>query len=210
MDKDQQDVYSHIETYLKAGKLFTVVVVGPGGTGKIFLLSKVCELLTEHRKEHRVCAPTGGAAILVNGSTVHRLFKVCHNEVKARYVDFRGVDCIVCDEAFMLSSNMFNQIRKKMNMDCVGRSDFNPDFPSRQLVFHGFVPRTSTVFFGDPLQLEPIDSKGVWCTSTVEENFHMWDLKYVKYKVLFEHQPQEQRGRAHFSHVANEKRGSPH
>ncbi len=40
------------------------------------------------------------------------------------------------------------------------------------------------MFFGDPLELEPIDSKGVWCTSTVDDNFHMWDLKYVKYKML--------------------------
>ena len=66
----------------------------------------------------------------------------------------------------------------------MGRSDLNPEFPSQQVVFHGFVPRTSTVFFGDPLQLEPIESKGVWCTSTVDDNFHMWDLKYVKYKML--------------------------
>ncbi len=76
MDQDQEDVYSHIETCLKTRKLFTVVVVGPGGTGKSFLLTKVCELLTKYRKEYRVCAPTGGAAILVNGSTVHSLFKV--------------------------------------------------------------------------------------------------------------------------------------
>ena len=50
MDADQEDVYSHIETCLKAGKLFTVVVVGPGGTGKSFLLAKVCDLLTKYRK----------------------------------------------------------------------------------------------------------------------------------------------------------------
>ncbi|KAH8925831.1 hypothetical protein BT69DRAFT_1216054 [Atractiella rhizophila] len=48
-------------------------VTGPGGTGKTQVINTVCDILKQCAQSHqiRVMAPTGNAAALVDGTTIH-------------------------------------------------------------------------------------------------------------------------------------------
>ena len=50
-------------------------VTGDAGTGKSFLLIKVVKALNKQKKRVRIMAPTGLAALNVDGVTLHRGFR---------------------------------------------------------------------------------------------------------------------------------------
>jgi hypothetical protein len=52
----------------------SMVMTGPGGTGKTYVINAVKALMAHYGCEHQIryLAPTGSAALLINGMTIHK------------------------------------------------------------------------------------------------------------------------------------------
>ena len=121
-------------------------VTGKAGTGKSHLL----QYLKSHSKKNLVvAAPTGVAAIVVGGQTVHSLFKLPpalldqeHLPVDPRTRKLLSVvDLVILDEISMVRADLMDAIDQVMRVSKKNR-----------LPFGG----AQIVMFGDPYQLPPI------------------------------------------------------
>ncbi len=108
LSSSQQDVFNSI---MKGKSGF---LTSSGGTGKTFLINHIAK----HKKCH-ITSTTGSSAILINGVTVHSLFKLfpddskldknlwkqkCLNRVESYFKDqLRAIKCLIIDEISMLS-----------------------------------------------------------------------------------------------------------
>lgn len=84
-------------------------ITGGAGTGKSYLLNKIISDLKRMGKQVMVCAPTGMAALNIDGATIHRTFgygkEPCITEkfklvIRAPKV-IRSADVIIIDEISM-------------------------------------------------------------------------------------------------------------
>lgn len=145
-------------------------ITGRAGTGKSTLLRL---WRRSSRKKVVVLAPTGSAALQVNGQTIHSFFgfppRMMHpSELKPmrRRKLVKALDAIIIDEISMVRADMIDQI------DVVLRLTRGVDLP-----FGGI----QMVFFGDLFQLPPIVSSAVE-RNYLDENFdspyffsaHVW------------------------------------
>lgn len=125
--------FNHLQQYgynvLMAG--YSVFLTGDAGTGKTHLLNEFIRKQRERGRNVLVCAPTGIAALHINGVTVHHQFKASikpnvglkpYDEVVYQLAE---VDTLVLDEISICRIDLFdfviknvfaaNSIRKKMN-----------------------------------------------------------------------------------------------
>ena len=65
-----------IESQLTAGKQIRVAIVGPAGTGKSYLLRGLIELLKSKQLVVMKLVPSGVAAHLIGGATLHNFFLI--------------------------------------------------------------------------------------------------------------------------------------
>jgi ATP-dependent exoDNAse (exonuclease V) alpha subunit len=124
-----------------------LLVLGRAGTGKSTLLRELCN---NTRKNYVVLAPTGIAAVNVQGETIHSFFKfkpgILYHEAERLGERYRNglydkLQLVVIDEISMVRADL---------LDCVDvflRKARNNDSP-----FGG----VQMVFFGDLYQLEPV------------------------------------------------------
>lgn len=148
LDKAQQSVLKLIN------EQSSVFVTGGAGCGKSETLKACCEFLKENGLDYEVVAPTGVAACLVGGTTIHSLFCLgIADERPQKIIDkcstFKKViqrisqlDVIVIDEISMVSCSLF------YIMDHICRRIRH--YPS--IPFGGI----RLVIFGDFLQLPPV------------------------------------------------------
>lgn len=125
-----------------------IFVTGEAGTGKSTLLKH----FTDHFSGNcAIVAPTGRAAILVGGQTIHSFFKFgAHamdpDDVQAlsddRKAKYRALDVLVIDEASMVRADLMDQIDLFLRKN--GRDKTKP--------FGG----CRVVLFGDLFQLPPV------------------------------------------------------
>ena len=135
-----------------------VFITGRAGTGKSTLLSYFRGIT---QKKVAVVAPTGVAALNVNGQTIHSFFRFKPNITlervkRVRSKDdegniYRKLDAIVIDEISMVRADL---------LDCVDKF-LQLNGPSRGKPFGGI----QMIFFGDLYQLSPV------VTSTEKEVF---------------------------------------
>lgn len=134
-------------------------ITGKAGTGK----SKLVEYLrSQTEKNVAVVAPTGLAALQVNGSTIHSLFKFPARlltpestaHIRADRSMFRQLDVLIIDEASMLRADVFDAIDRVLR-----KYGKHPKLP-----FGGL----QIVLVGDLFQLPPV------VTSEEAEAFHMF------------------------------------
>lgn len=120
-------------------------ITGKAGTGKSTLLQYFKDTT---KKKIVVCAPTGLAALNVEGQTIHSLFKfppkiIDSSDIKwGGNFPYRVIDTIVIDEVSMLRCDLFDGIDLFMRLN--GR-DKNAPFGGAQIIL-----------FGDLHQLPPI------------------------------------------------------
>ena len=106
----------------RAGR--NVFVSGIGGTGKSFLLRRIVHMLKEERQAQvAVTAPTGVAALVCGGQTLHS-FAGCN--VPSTVIDFdkcwgqsetwRRLDVLVIDEVSMIQASFLDWL------DCTVRT----------------------------------------------------------------------------------------
>ena len=131
-----------------------VLLVGIGGTGKSLALESVKRELRSSGKQFALTAPTGCAAEIIRGQTLHSLVGCgvpnTVNDVKKMWDKknrnkWQSLDVLIIDEIFMLSPEYFDwvDITVREIRKCPGKA-----FGGIQLVLSG-----------DPLQLSPVPSK---------------------------------------------------
>lgn len=120
-------------------------ITGKAGTGKSTLL----KLFTNTTKKNVVVlAPTGIAALNVNGQTIHSFFgfpprMMTHKDIKkSRYQKlYKKVDTIIIDEISMVRADMIDNIDRFLRLN----REYEWPFGGVQMIF-----------FGDPFQLPPV------------------------------------------------------
>jgi len=124
-----------------------VFVTGKAGCGKSTILRR---LVSETRKRMIVVAPTGIAAINVNGSTIHRAFQVPFNvldkdavleSAKRQSRAVKAIDTLVIDEVSMVRADLMDAL------DVILRKSRRREMP-----FGG----VQVIAFGDLYQLPPV------------------------------------------------------
>ena len=121
-------------------------ITGKAGTGKSTLLKYFRK---NTKKNIAILAPTGIAALQVNGQTIHSFFRFPPRLIKLNTISvneqraelFRKLDTLIIDEISMVNANMIDAIDKSLKVH--RKSD---------LPFGG----VQMVFFGDLFQLPPV------------------------------------------------------
>lgn len=135
---DQQSIIDEIREALINPKLKRrFVIQGIAGTGKSFVVSAICDMALSLGKTIKILAPTGIAASLINGTTIHSCFgiNICKsNKIDRARPPVKEVDLYVIDEYSMMSKKLLDSILP-------------------------FIRKTSLLILsGDPRQLAPIGS----------------------------------------------------
>ncbi|WP_040167625.1 ATP-dependent DNA helicase [Microbacterium gorillae] len=128
-----------------------VFVTGRAGTGKSTLL----QYLAWHTsKQIAVCAPTGVAALNVEGQTIHSLFRLPIGLIADGQIDqsdatrkiLNAIDTLVIDEISMVNADLMDGIDRSLRQ---ARGRRGEPFGGVQVVM-----------FGDPYQLAPVPPRG--------------------------------------------------
>jgi hypothetical protein len=143
---EQEDLYRLIEDTREH-----VFVTGRAGTGKSTLLQ---HLAWNTSKQIAVCAPTGVAALNVEGQTIHSLFrlpigligKTEEPQSDATRKLLNAIDTLVIDEISMVNADLMDAVDSALRR---ARGRRGEPFGGVQLVM-----------FGDPYQLAPVPPRG--------------------------------------------------
>lgn len=143
--------FTYLQQYgynvLMAG--YSVFLTGDAGTGKTYLLN---EFIKDQRARNRnvmVCAPTGIAALHINGVTLHHQFKAdiktnvdtkTYDEVVYELAD---VDTLIIDEISICRIDLFEYVVKYI-------------FGANSIRKQRNKPKIQVVLSGDFLQLPPV------------------------------------------------------
>ena len=101
-----------------------VFLTGNAGTGKSFLVKTFIEYSQQNGKNIMVTAPTGIAALNINGSTIHRAFKVPLDPIGpltriSKITDaLKNADTIIIDEISMVRFDVFSYIVRAIEKAC--------------------------------------------------------------------------------------------
>ncbi|MGZ0712267.1 ATP-dependent DNA helicase (plasmid) [Coraliomargarita sp. W4R53] len=128
-----------------------VFVTGRAGTGKSTLLQ---HLARNTKKQIAVCAPTGVAALNVEGQTIHSLFRLPVGLIAGGRIDqsdparkiMNAIDTLVIDEISMVNADLMDAIDRSLRQARGRRGE----------AFGG----VQIVMFGDPYQLAPVPPRG--------------------------------------------------
>jgi len=148
----------------------SLLVTGKAGTGKSTLL----KYFVEHTKKNVVvCAPTGIAALNINGQTIHSFFRfppklLDYNDVKNLYnFMYKEIDTIIIDEISMVRADILDAIDIFMKLN---GKDKNKSFGGVQMIF-----------FGDLYQLPPIVGRNIErLLYTSYKSPYFFDSKVIK------------------------------
>ncbi|MFE2772967.1 ATP-dependent DNA helicase [Microbacterium resistens] len=128
-----------------------VFVTGRAGTGKSTLLQ---HFAWNTSKQIAVCAPTGVAALNVEGQTIHSLFRLPIGLIADTELDqsdatrriLNAIDTLVIDEVSMVNADLMDGIDRSLRQ---ARGRRGEPFGGVQVVM-----------FGDPYQLAPVPPRG--------------------------------------------------
>lgn len=143
--------FTYLQQYgynvLMAG--YSVFLTGDAGTGKTYLLN---EFIHDQRARNRnvmVCAPTGIAALHINGVTLHHQFKAdIRTNVNTKTYDeivyeLANVDTLIIDEISICRIDLFEYVVKYI-------------FGANSIRKQRNEPKIQVVLSGDFLQLPPV------------------------------------------------------
>lgn len=146
LSDEQQELFRLIEDTAEH-----VFITGRAGTGKSTLLQ---HFAAHTRKRIAICAPTGVAALNVEGQTIHSLFRLPigliadqeleQNEPTRRILN--ALDTLVIDEISMVNADLMDGIDRSLRQARGRRAE----------PFGG----VQVVMFGDPYQLAPVPPRG--------------------------------------------------
>ena len=144
------DEQKELFTLIESGRDH-VFVTGRAGTGKSTLLQ---HLAWNTSKQIAVCAPTGVAALNVEGQTIHSLFRLPIGLIADSDLELpdtvrrilNAIDTLVIDEISMVNADLMDAIDRALRQARRRRAE----------PFGG----VQVVMFGDPYQLAPVPPRG--------------------------------------------------
>ncbi|WP_301113606.1 ATP-dependent RecD-like DNA helicase [Microbacterium sp.] len=146
LSEEQQELFRLIED---TGE--HVFITGRAGTGKSTLLQ---HFAWNTKKQIAICAPTGVAALNVEGQTIHSLFRlpigligdadIDQNDATRRILN--AIETLVFDEISMVNADLMDAIDRSLRQ---ARGRRGEPFGGVQVVM-----------FGDPYQLAPVPPRG--------------------------------------------------
>jgi ATP-dependent exoDNAse (exonuclease V) alpha subunit len=101
------------------------LINGPPGAGKTTLINKIKEYLNNNGKVYKCLAPTNLAALLIDGTTVHKF--ACKLKKLTKFMETQ-LDYIFVDEVSMLHSNFYKIlmiIKQLKQCNIIVSGDFN-------------------------------------------------------------------------------------
>ncbi len=142
--------FCHAMTLLETGSV-NLFITGRAGTGKSTLLQ---HFRATTSKNVAVLAPTGVAAVNVNGQTIHSFFgfkpNITPEGIKKKRGEerkfYKKVETIIIDEISMVRADLLDAVARFLELN--GRKPGQP--------FGG----VQMIFFGDLYQLPPVISRG--------------------------------------------------
>ncbi|MGO2746936.1 ATP-dependent DNA helicase [Microbacterium sp.] len=146
LSDEQQELFRLIEDTREH-----VFITGRAGTGKSTLL----QYFAWHtEKQIAICAPTGVAALNVEGQTIHSLFRlpiglIAESEIEQNDATRRilnAIDTLVIDEVSMVNADLMDGMDRALRQARGRRAE----------PFGG----VQVVMFGDPYQLAPVPPRG--------------------------------------------------
>lgn len=157
---------------------FKIFVSGTAGTGKSFLIKTIADQLTiDYTDETNratkpavlLAAPTGIAAIQINGCTIHNLFNIevqqgrdsAFKELKSAHLNvkqylFQNVKLIIIDEISMVSNITLAKMHRRLT-----------EIKENNEIFGN----VNMLVFGDLLQLPSVNAPYVFDVCYLKNNF---------------------------------------
>lgn len=156
LSSEQSQIFVELESTQN-----NVFVTGRAGTGKSTLLRYFVE---ESSKRIAVLAPTGVAALLVGGQTIHSFFRFPIGVIADHAVwvteqvreILRNLDTLIIDEVSMVNADLMDAVDRALRR---GRRS--------RLPFGG----VQVVLFGDPYQLSPVPLRDPDEKAWFEDNY---------------------------------------
>lgn len=147
---------------IRGGPQLTMYVGGVGGTGKSHVVNSVLRLfdLLGKRDNVLVAAPTGAAAILIGGHTIHSLTMLPNGpgrDMQELCRIWEGVDYLILDEISMIGARFLSQLNARL-LRARGYDESKTDMP-----FGGI----NVIFTGDFGQLRPVRNPPLYSHSLV-------------------------------------------
>ena len=145
-----------------------VLIHGPAGTGKSVTVRRIQRMLARQKKQFATCAYTGPAAVNINGSTIHGLFRglglmngdaiALAKKMKRKpelLVKLRNLKVIIIDEISFVHGAFFDK------MDFLLRSATSIDLPfgGKQVVLTGDFYQLSPMADDEGNEVYAFDSK---------------------------------------------------
>lgn len=168
LNSEQREIVMHVLHCFKTktNLPLRIFLTGPAGTGKSRLIKVLYHLITNFfNKENPgeidldsevvlLTASTGVAAHLINGNTLHSVFKIMPTEQKLSSsvtntirLKFKRTKLLLVDEASMIGARLFNQFNQRAQL-LTGKNES----------FGGL----NIIFFGDLIQLPPVLDKPIF------------------------------------------------
>ena len=143
---------------LDSGCKLSAAIVGPAGTGKSYVLNAVVAHCRKNGLVVAKLAPSGVAAHLIEGTTIHRFFELdielkCNlQHGTAQTTTLRKTDVLVVDEFSMLDATLFRTMEGLCRRYAKKGSSKHP-WGSRHVIL-----------LGDPAQLPAVSSRDIFGT----------------------------------------------
>ena len=165
LNTDQRTVYNSVLDHMNSAdnRPLHALVLGTAGTGKSYLIHCLEQILSA---QCMVLAPTGVAALNINGQTIHSFFQFAKftqvNELWGTSLQTLQDKCeslkyIIIDELSMVSNKLLYAIDQRLR----------PAFPKHSDAFFG---ACSVIMFGDLGQLPPVGDSRMFMRSDKNEH----------------------------------------
>lgn len=146
-------------------KQLLMFITGIGGSGKSHVIRATVEMFRRCGAPEKLTlsAPTGSAAVLIDGYTIHALTFLPKREVPVKQHDleyiWRTIEYLILDEASLLSAELLSQVSHRI---CQAKSW---DETARDKPFGG----VNVIFAGDLGQLRPPMSNALYSFKLVDK-----------------------------------------
>lgn len=187
LNSDQNRLYRYVQAVVKADlegkqpKQMKMFTTGAGGNGKSYVIAAIVKLVNDsyiepiYRDKHvvKVAAPTGVAAMLINGQTLHSALSLGiehgkiskHKALTGKYLEdqrriWDTIKFLIIDEISMVSYETFRNISLRLQK-----------LKQNDVPFGG----VHMLIFGDLLQLKPVNGHQVFNQPPYNKaETHLW------------------------------------
>ena len=167
INEEQERAFRIIGTHMAIGSSnqLTMYVGGVGGTGKSHIINALVELFDRCGEPESMVltAPTGIAALLIGGYTIHSMMSmrdrdksISDSDINQLHETWRMRKYIAVDEVSMVGVRMLNEVCRRLKIGKLG--SFDADKP-----FGGM----NVIFFGDFGQLKPVGDRCLFARETI-------------------------------------------